>query len=310
MVTFNVDSLDFRDDEKSHFGATPDFGFGFDSVNTRIELDDLVNGTTSYVQQDRGGDLVDGRLSQAVAEGKVLSDDGGVYDNPSDAETDATSWIKLGPGTFDGTFWLNKNGLTVIGSGPKTIIHEGSTNGIRIDAQDVTIRNLSVRTDPDNGNHAINTTTGAERTTIENVTVPKSGKGGIHLDDGKNHLIKNCNVLNTGSHSIESNQPSTRIIGNKIKESGGNALLLYGNDSIIGMNRVIGAETDGCDNVAGSDSIIIANYIEGVGRDGISINTNTADCIVSNNQVWNCGDRDIHDQATGTVIDGNKTGLK
>jgi hypothetical protein len=38
MVTFNVDSLDFEDDEEARFGSNTDYAVRFDSANSRLEL--------------------------------------------------------------------------------------------------------------------------------------------------------------------------------------------------------------------------------------------------------------------------------
>jgi len=100
MVTFNVDSLNFVDDEEARFGADTDFATRFDSANTRLELEDLTNSTVGYVPQNVGTDLVGGKFAETVAEGKALADDGNVYDSIQEAENNASSWVKVGPGDF------------------------------------------------------------------------------------------------------------------------------------------------------------------------------------------------------------------
>lgn len=301
MVTFNADSLDFVDDETVRHGAAPDFEWGFDSTNTRFELTDLVNGVTAYVQQNRAGDLVDGRLAQAVAEGKILADDGNVYDDPNNARNNAGSWIKIGPGRFDGIF-VDVDGLTVLGSGRQTIIDGNSGNAFRVEANDVTIRNLVARNNQTAGVVTLRQASGS-RLTVDSVYITE---GDEPIRASNKLVLVNSRIENCASR-ISTTGAARHIFANNRIRSIGNRGLYMGEDSIAVGNH-ISDSSDAMGSVVlwNDDSIAIANRVERSRTNGIRIEG--ADCIVANNRVSDSANSDISDNGTGTVLDANLTG--
>lgn len=302
MVTFNPDSLDFVDDEQTLFGTTPDFGLGFNSTNTRLELDDKVNAVTSYVPQSRSGDLADGRLSQTVDEGKVLGSDGNVYDTVSAAISNAIDWIKLGPGTF-GSFDMIHTGLTVVGSGDQTVIEGSGANAVLINDVNQTLRDLTIKNP---GGSAINTGNSADTATVKNVTITDTGNHALQLQDGTDHLIANCHVHDTKSgNGIQAG--AATVVGCRIENTEARGFNDVSGEVRIAYNTIKNTGTHGIVvNSNSGDAIIIGNRIHKTGNDGIHIGT--PDSIVANNRISDSATVNIDDRATGTVLDANLTG--
>jgi hypothetical protein len=302
MVTFNVDSLDFVDDETTRFGADPDFDLGFDSANTRLELDDLTNGVTGYVQQNRAGDLVDGRFAETVAEGKALSDDGNLYEDPQNAIDNANSWVKLGPGVFDGINF-NTNGLTLLGSGEQTILRGGGTLVLWLNASDGYIADLSI--EPYKSTNGIGTSGSSGSVTLENIKIT-GGEDGVRFDDVGGYVLSNCTIKDTNGQGVVSNSGTNIIVNNVFKNTGNNSITNgSGTEDIIASNEITGADGNGI-RLSGNDSIAIANRVHNSSSDGIS--EGGSDNIVANNRISNSGGQDIDSGGTNPVLDANLTG--
>lgn len=302
MTTFNADSLDFVDDETVRHGEAPDFEWGFDSANTRLEVDDLVNGVTAYVQQNRAGDLVDGRFAQAVAEGKALADDGNVYDTINGATSSASSWVKVGPGYFNEEVAITDPGMTVVGSGEQTIVEADTSQVLNPASSDITIADMRVRAPTDES--GIGVFLQGNGCIASNITVEEAGGDSLSIG-GDDCLVQNCTVESSGRYGVTANGDRDIVVGTKISNCASNGIILQsGDDSIIANNTI-----SKCENgilVAQDDSITLANRILNCRTDGIRVGS--VDVIVANNRVSDSGNSDIQNNGTGTVLDANLTG--
>jgi hypothetical protein len=306
MVTFNVDSLDFVDDETAQFGADPDFDLGFDSANTRLELDDLTNAATSYVPQGRSGDLVDGRFSETVDEGKILTDDGEVYDDLQTAFDVASSWVKIGPGTFysqesNNRFVVGSANMTVVGSGRQTqIIANSEFNALELTQPNQTLLNLRVQNTNSNANTTIYSPGG--ETHIENVWVEDSGGDAIRLSSSDCKVIdchfENCGAIRANSdRAVLANNVAIDLPSYAYRSTGSDEAVIVGNQAInVGVDGVF---------ADGNDCIIGANRIVSPGDEGIE--NKGADCIIYNNRINDPGGQYIFDAGSGTILDANIT---
>lgn len=300
MVTFNVDSLDFVDDETVRHGAAPDFEWGFDSTDTRFELTDLVNSVTAYVQQNRAGDLVDGRLAQTVAEGKVLADDGVVYDTIQAAENAASSWVKVGPGLFAEAVTIDTAGLTVVGSGLQTVVRATNDQSFLIEANDVSLYDMHVSCDGDEPIEVGTSTYSGIQ--YYNLLITGSTNQGIR-NRSSDSVISNCVFRDNDRAGINCAVQRQIVVGCEVENSG-DAVVVSSNGDVLMMNNIIRNCVNGLRT--NDDSIALANRILSCSDDGI--NVSGADNIVANNRVSDSGGSDINDGGSGTVLDANVTG--
>jgi len=295
MVTFNVDSLDFVDDEEARFGAGDAFASRYSSSNSRLEIEDLTNATTAFLPQDVGTDLVGGKFAETVAEGKALADDGSVYDTIQGAVNNASSWVKVGPGTFDETVDITTAGLTVEGSGDRTAI--SGDNGISVsEVGNVTLSNFKVE---DTDNTSVNTIS-APNLTVDNITVIDSGGAGIQID-GDDVIISNCRIdgATAGINPTTGNSGNI-IYNNVVKNISGDGTLPAYPESVIAYNTFENCGLKGM-YVGRADMVVYANIIKNTEGDGIDVNDN--DNVVVNNRLINTGG--ISDNGSGNLIQSN-----
>ncbi len=110
------------------------------------------------------------------------------------ADADPTNTLKLGPETFSENVVINKP-LTIIGSSAATTQLTGSSGyGIYINADNVSIQDLTVNNAPLQG---ILTNCGSDNITLTNVAVTNSGKTGFNIN-GVNTAVLN-NIVATGN---------------------------------------------------------------------------------------------------------------
>jgi len=296
MVTFSANSLDFVDDEELRTGAAPDFATRFDSVDSRVEIEDLVNAATAYIPRAVETDLIEGKFAQTVDEGKALADDGNVYDSIQVAENAAASWIRVGPGEFSGRVAIDTPGLTLIGSGDKTELSTTGQSTIEVNADNVTIAELSAL--PVRG--AGIDMDGTVGTRVLNCTVSSNG-GGIVMSNGNGSqsVVAGCDV-EAADRSIEA-MTAALILNNDIAKSRGSGVKVRGHDAVIANNHINGCR-DGI-NSAESDTILFANIIRNCSSRGIQ-QFNGAGNIIANNRLVN-NRTGINDGATATTLDGN-----
>jgi hypothetical protein len=311
MVTFNVDSLDFVDDEEARFGADTDFATRFDSANSRLELEDLTNATVGYVPQDVGTDLVGGKFAETVAEGKALADDGNVYDTIQEAENNASSWVKVGPGDFRESVTIDTAGLTLQGSGERTIISSPS-DGISVAASNLLIQNLSIKTDTGSSGNGIYANTTQNDVTIVSVHILSTGGSGIRNSDGSgtvtpsNWTIVNCEIEDSGVNGVRRYGEGDIVANCTIKNTANHGIQNRepGDDYVVVGNIVDTTDAADCIWTEGDDGLIGFNRCLNAFEDGIQTDSDATDTLIFNNRVT--GSRGgITDQGTGTVLDAN-----
>jgi hypothetical protein len=158
-VTVELDTSDVTQTSQVPYGLEVDLDpTPARSYNASSRLrDDTVFDTLrgDAVAFDAGGaytasnGLTHGLLSAALNDGEVLADDGYVYGSIQNAQDNASSWIFIGPGTFDESVSINTDGLSITGSGYQSIIDGGGNNAFNITAIDVSIQKINARSTDD-----------------------------------------------------------------------------------------------------------------------------------------------------------------
>lgn len=304
MVTFNVDSLDFSDGEAIRTGADDDFSTQYSSSNDRLEIEDLTNATVGHIPRDTGTDLVGGKFAETVAEGKALSDNGQVYDSIQAAVDNASSWVKVGPGDFRESVTIDTAGLTLEGSGERTVI-DATTDSIRIDAPDVYVRDFKLMPFNNGVTERANGTNG----TVSNIFVTRHSNEAVRFDSGSNWLIENVRTdSGTQVAQFSSGSVTNSVIADCKKNGDGPALFNDGDDNVVTGCTLIGSdEPNRAVNFDGNDCIFIANRIitdSTSGTDGILVGG--TDTIVANNRITASGVA-ISGGGTGNILDSNLT---
>lgn len=313
MVEYNSDdsALTLGDDDSIAVG---DYRIKYSSANDRFEVEH-PNGEISDVPRSTSGSLVPQGLAESVAAGEALADDGNTYSSVQEAVNAASGWVFVGPGTFNESVTISTQGLTLEGSGYDTLIDGGTTgNAIRVEASNLTIKNLSVSTASGGGNSFDAIGGGSVNSvgdvTIDNVTVRESDNFGINLRSGgsvpfEDCIIRNCAINNTDSVGIRAT--IRMIISNCLIDNPGATGITSGSDDWIVANTVIKSPGgNGGISGIGNDNIVIGNRVINSSDDGIS--SAGTEFIVANNRVSDSSASDLNDGGTGTVLDGNLTG--
>lgn len=304
MTTFNVDSLDFVDDEEARFGAGADFSARYSSSNSRLELEDLTAGAVGYIPQDISTDLVGGKFAETVSEGKALSDNGQVYDSIQAAVDNASSWVKVGPGDFRESVTIDTAGLTLEGSGKRTKINnKNSEIALSISALNVTVADINVNSQTQ-GIDIFDNNTGI--IVVQNVEVRAersactvSRASGSSIITGCS-FVSNARCLSLGYNNIAVNSEFSAI-GDAGDAIGGGVW----SDNIVAYNNIPEASDKGIDLLSTEtnlNNIIYANNIKNTGDEGIDT-VGTSQNIIAKNRLINTGG--IVDTGTGNIIDSN-----
>lgn len=248
-------------------------------------------------------------VAHAIAEGLAMSDDGNAYASAQDAVDAAQNWVWLPPNTtFNESVTISTADLSLKGSGYTTLIDGGSqSDGIVINATDITISNLSVRADSGSGNRAIiGGDDGGDRAKISSVSVRQSGGDAIravseNTTRSQEWTVTNCIIEDADSDGIIVR--NNCIVTNNIVLQCGNNAIWLNNDGIIAHNICLNSSAAG---VKGNnhDNILIGNRVHNCGE-GATVGG--SDNIVANNRLSDNGN-DIQDSGTGTVLDSNLTG--
>jgi len=308
MVTFNVDSLDFQDEERARFGNSGEFDLGYNDATDALAIEDRVNSALAEIPRGAETDLIGGKFAQTLDEGKVLNDAGNVYESIQAAVDEADSWVKVGPGTFNESVTIDTAGLKLEGSGERTLIDSGKNDAVYTNQDNVTVRNLSVITtqDPSGGNNYGFISDGAF-STFENCSMDDGDR--LVIFTGPNSVAKNCTVTNS-DRGITMTSSDNIIVGNTMKnlESGwGTRVTTTGADNCLfaynEMSDIIGNGMD----IETNDNIFYGNRIDNVEEKGIIIEGGSNDNIVAKNRISNTGNTGIDDNGTGTVLDNNLT---
>jgi hypothetical protein len=286
-----------------------------DAANQIRETAEFNNGVAANNLGLGDKPLINGLLTSALNDGEVLADDGYVYGTIQAAQDAASSWIFIGPGTFNESVTVDTPGLTVQGSGHDTLIDGGTSgDGLSANAANISILSLRARTTSGQGTFNQGIAVQGSSVTIKNVTVTDSDNGGI-LTDSTDTTIKNSTILGGDDAGIQCTDAGSSMIvdGCFIDGTGGNGanyvgIFPSGGDCIISNNIVINSDDYGIRSES-SDNILIANRIDNSTGDAISIggSDTAANNIVANNRISNTGGANIDDQASGTVLDANNT---
>jgi hypothetical protein len=305
----NADALTLGDDDVLTVG---DYEISYDSTADEWQATYTPTGDVASVPKNQSGSLFPTDFADALA-GKALADDGNIYSSPSTALDNASSWIFIGPGTFNDQLDISTGGMTVIGSGYNTLLDGGTTDEavyIR-SGEDITVRNLSVKTTSGGGTglSAVGTSnSGTSGARIENVAVRESDDHGLTL--GPYSHVRNVTVEAADGNGIDAGTEAA-VISNCVVQSGVQAngidTSASADNSIIAGNSVIQVTSNGI-FVEGADSVIIGNRVHGVGAGGIDLRG--TDQIAANNRVSDSGSgTDIEtSSATNPILDDNLTG--
>lgn len=305
MATFNVDSLDFVDDEEVRTGDSDEFATRYDSGNDRLEIEDLLNATAAHIPRDVGTDLVGGKYAETVSEGKALADDGEVYESIQTAVHNASSWVKVGPGEFRESVIIGTAGLTLRGSGDRTVI----VGQITVNADDVSFASFQT-------NSEFNTThidaTGQTNTSIEKVSVESistevttpSGNPTAHaVSVGSNSSVTNCTFRNL---SRGLGYVADSVFTENVFESIDDFCMSRNPSLDASANNVISNNTfrdsyDGI-NFGDADSVVVANVFIDMERN--AVREFGVDCIIAKNRIKNVGNAFLGN-ASGTLFADN-----
>jgi hypothetical protein len=303
MVGYNSDqdALTLGDSDSLSVG---DYDLSYDTSNNEWQAEYGPSGDVTSLPTNVSGSLHPTDFADAL-NGKALADTGDLFNSIQSAVDNATGFVFVGAGAFNESVTISTQGLMLMGSGQDTLIDGGANRALRTTARDVTVKNLSVQTNLTGSGDCI--IVRAKNSFVQNCFINQSGSRGIVVT-GDNNLISGCRVQNaeqellvlnnakniiatqnicvgsTGTdQGIFFNADNTQVISNIIQDTGSNGISVFGNDSLVGGNRVISA-----------------------GNDGIKVGS--SDCNIFNNRVSDSSSTDIDDSGTNTVLDGNKTG--
>jgi hypothetical protein len=302
-------ALTLDDDDSLKVG---DYELQYDSTADQFEVVD-PDGNTNHVPRSTSGSLVPQGLAESVSAGEALADDGNTYSSIQTAVDNASGWVFVGAGTFTEHVVITTNGMMIEGCGYDTLIDNGSNeNAMTVDAANVTVKNLSVRTDPNVGSayRGIEVSGNGDSTTIDSVVVRDADAEGVTFSAGSDHIVRNVTVQSTGSSSgiNMEDAPTNVIVSGCTLQSGiaGNGVDTGLNgDQIVANCTMDSVGTHGINNNA-VDSIMIGNRIDNSGNYGIDAGGSTLDQIVANNRISDSGSADIDDGPA--VDDDNLTG--
>lgn len=296
-------ALTLGDDDSIAIG---DYSLRYSSANDRFEVEH-PNGEISDVPRSTSDSLVPQGLAESVSAGEALADDGNTYTSVQTAVNNASGWVFVGPGTFSESVNITTSGLTLEGSGYGTLIDGGTTNdAIRVNATDVTVRDVSVQTTAGTGNAYRGVDVeGSDDATIERVVVRDSDDSGLETG-GNDTTIRNCTVLSADQDGIVTPGVRCVVSNNNIDGTSRHGILATTDDSVYANNVITNVGDVGI-AFPNNDNIIIGNRIINSADDGIT-NGSGIDNIIANNRISDSTNQDIDDNGTGTVLDGNLTG--
>jgi hypothetical protein len=311
MTTFNVDSLDFVSDESMQFGDASNFEMQFNSTSAQLEIADRVNSAVASIPTGRSGDLVDGRFSETIAEGKALADSGEVFGSIQDAVDAASSYVRVGPGTFRESVNIDTPGLSLVGSGERTLIDGGSTGGaIVTNATNVVIDSVKTTNTSDGiadggGPGVFLSATGC---VLQNSVADITNDLGVSIDSDS-CVVHNCRINGSDGEGIYTFGGNDVIFSNNIVTNVGRSGLRVGKkNNVIMINNIIRNPGSFGIRVGGNDCIVIGNRIIDSSPNGISLDTQSDSIIVANNRITGSSGAAIDDDGNGTILDGNLTG--
>lgn len=134
---------------------------------------------------------------------RVVADGEDNFSSLSDALAAATDSVVVGPGTFEESVTVTTDGLTIMGSGRGTVIDGDDDHAIDINADDVTVTDLSVQTTAGAGNAADGIfVTGGDRPRFINLWVLDSDRYGLRNPNGDFPFYQQIFVAGSDGHGV------------------------------------------------------------------------------------------------------------
>ena len=271
---------------------------------------------TDQVKIPRDAKAVETTISQALKDSKVIADNGKAYDTIQAAQDAASSWIKIPPETFNETATIDTTGLKVLGSGKNTLINGESGKGLKIDASDVIVSSLSIKTDSSSGASCLTTGSSAQSIKVVNCRAEQSGTYGFWMADGGQHIISDCYATLTEKGGFRIDTTSETVLTNSIAKdvarSDGNGISAGANAKNYTVSNCIldttGSQTS--NNQTGinvrTDCVVYGNRVLNADHTGIeAFNTGS---VVVNNRVSGSGSSNVKESGSGNIVRNNLTG--
>lgn len=255
--------------------------------------------------------LVGGLLTTALNDGEVLADDGYVYSLVQAAQDAASSWIFIGPGTFNEAVTVDTAGLSIFGSGHDSHIDGGTTNhAIDVTSNNVTINSIQASTTAGSGNAYSAINVSGSSATIKNIYISASDDRGVWLAGGSDHTVVDSYTENCDLFGVKTDPGVPRVIysgcistGNRndqLRTDGQDCLI----SSCVAYNGGSGTNVRGI-TMGGADGVIIGCRVHNMPDAGIR--NESADCIIANNRVSGSSPN-LDIVGAGSITDGNNTG--
>lgn len=255
-----------------------------------------------------------GVLKTVLADGKVLADDGNVYDTVQEAENNATDWVLVGPATFNENVTVDTAGLTIQGFGRGSHISgDGSSPAIDVQAANVTIRDLSVTGGTAGGGDTLTgivatSGNGGDSITVKNVWIRDTDNIGIDFRAGNDHLVSGCVIEAADDNAIRTGVARVTIEGCRIETNVSlDAIVILGADCIISDCVINGAGSEGINLGAGSSGSTVSSCrIISPGGNGITISSGEGEIIVKGCVISGATGDGINDGGDDNIINSNR----
>jgi hypothetical protein len=240
-------------------------------------------------------------------EGYHYADDGNYYEDPQTAIDNASSYVSMGGVTVEANLTIQTEGFILECMSEQTLV-DGTDQGaaITVDASDVDITGMRVRTDPSTTNNAVELTGNASNCDINDILVEDAGGSGIVSQAGADEVelreveVDSCDNRGIDLQGIESRVEACYIFG-----GADDGIRIQGGGSAIAHSFALGHGNEGLE-VEGNRSRCIGNTVDGVADNGILLQGD--DCVCNGNVVSNAGGDGVVVQGEDDVIVANRVG--
>ena len=246
------------------------------------------------------GDVPLDGFIEAITNGEAINDTGQVYETVQTAVSEASSWVFIGPGTFNENVVVNTVGLTVQGVGRETLI-DGGTSGhsIEIQANDVVVRDLDTTTEGGNG---LRDDTNNDWKAV-NVHVRNSSDRGI-TSWGSGITIENCLSVDAGGEAYRNSGSNVDYINCRATNPSSRAFQLDGGNSLVSNCR--GTDMGDFVRTTAPNNTIEGCHFDTGDSHGIRLLSDNN--IVKGNQCRNSNFNEIRVEGDNNLVYGNHTG--
>lgn len=265
--------------EKITFERPPQFNKSIDSWLLRF-LSKLTLRLNDIIGAAGGGAPTDAKYLVTEADAtltaeKVLGSDFKVLHVPEAYSTIANALaaasagdiVLVAPGTYNENLTMSTSQVTLMGHGVSTLINGGATgDAIYVSADYCTIKSLSVKTTPGNGNPYCGISTVGAYTYISDVIVQDADKHGITILGGADRTrIYNCLIIQVDDFAIRTVTDRFTILGcivvNNARDTNRNIDIGGSYGTITGCSVVAGSYA-GIYLTSGSSYVAVAaNYV-------------------------------------------------